>query len=460
MFSHLWPPVPEDDAPIGSVTNGVHSRSWVGGEMQELYERYLGPDWAEAPPDEWERVREVPDEEVWRARERAREALVAYARRRLRDQLLERGSTRSEVEWTDELFDPRTLTVGFARRFAEYKRATLLLSDADRLRRLLTDQARPVQLIYAGKSHPHDDLGKELIRRIVHFGGEHDVRTRVVFLEDYDISLARQLYQGVDVWLNNPRRPLEACGTSGMKAALNGALNLSVLDGWWAEMYNGENGWAIGKAEEYTDTGYQDQVEASALYDLLERHVTPAFYDREGRVPRAWVARVKESIVSLGPQVRASRMMKDYVESMYEPVARQRRRLADGDFLRAKTLSEWKARVRQAWPHVSVKRVDSEGLPTGVVGGDVTLRVLVDLGDLTPGDVTVQLAHGVVDRNGDLISPAVEPVPASGTDGGEHLFETSFVCQSAGLYGFAVRVVPSHDDLLDPHETGLVAWAT
>jgi starch phosphorylase len=429
--------------------------------MAEIYARHLGPDWAETSDESiWERIHDVPDEELWRARERSREELVSIARRRLRRQLVERGATRTEVEWTDELFDPKVLTVGFARRFAEYKRATLLLSDPGRLHALLTSGVRPMQLVFAGKAHPHDDQGKELIRTIVHFAGESDVRTRVVFLEDYDIALARALYRGVDVWLNNPRRPLEACGTSGMKAALNGALNLSILDGWWAEMFNGENGWAIGKAEEYADKSYQDQVEASALYDLIERRVIPAFYDRrEGRVPRSWVTRVKASISSLGPAVRASRMVREYVERLYLPGAERSTRLAADSYKRARRLSEWKGVAASEWSRVEVRRIDSSGLEHGVVGARVPTQVAVSLGALSPSDVAVQLAHGTVDREGELIEPAIETLSYQGADGEDHLFEGSFTCQSAGLYGIAVRVVAAHEDLGHPYETGLVTWA-
>lgn len=458
MFHHLWPTVPEAETPITHITNGIHARTWTSSDMVEIYDRYLGPDWAESVDDSWERIADVADEEVWRARERAREELVTKTRRHLRRQLLERGAIPSEVEWADEVLDPRILTVGFARRFAQYKRAALLLRDPDRLRRLLSGP-RPVQVVFAGKAHPHDEGGKELIRRIVHFASEPDVRTRVVFLENYDIGLARTLYQGVDVWLNTPRRGNEACGTSGMKAALNGALNLSILDGWWDELYDGQNGWAIGKREEYADAEYQDQVEASLLYDLLERQVAATFYERrEGRVPRGWVARIKSSISSLGPTVRASRMVRDYVERLYLPSAAAAARMADDSFARARQLAKWKVVVTSQWPQVVVRRVETDGAPTGVVGAEVGVQVFVDLGGLWPTDVSVELAHGTVDREGQLSEPMVEPLAHAGADGQEHHFEGRFVCRSAGLYGFTVRVVPLHEDLTQPHETGLVAW--
>jgi starch phosphorylase len=357
IFSDMWIGVPVDEVPVGSITNGVHAPTWLGPEMAEVLDRRFPPDWAETGSGRWERVADVPDAELWRARERARERLVYFIRGRLRQQLLARGMTEAETDWTDDVFDPGVLTIGFARRFAPYKRGTLLLSDIERLKLLLLSGDRPIQIVLAGKAHPHDDPGKDLIRALVHFASDPEVRGRFAFIEDYDMEVARVLVQGSDVWLNNPRRPMEASGTSGMKAALNGVINLSILDGWWDECFDGSNGWAIGTPETYSDFELQDRVEASALYDLLERDVVPRFYERtEGPVPRRWIERLKRSVETLGPFVTADRMVRDYVQELYEPSAEQSTELRADDFKRARELADWKARVREKWGEVGGQR--------------------------------------------------------------------------------------------------------
>jgi starch phosphorylase len=308
MWKPIWPGVPIEEIPVGHVTNGVHFRSWISAEMNSLFDRYLGPGWRQEPADRqlWQRVEKIPAEELWRTHERRRERLVSFVRRRLQEQLRQRGAPPSQIQQAEEVLDSEALTIGFARRFATYKRGTLLLRDVDRLARILSDSDRPVQVIFAGKAHPRDQEGKELIRQIVNLSNRSEFRHRVVFLENYDLDVARALVQGVDVWLNTPRRPLEASGTSGMKAAANGVLNMSTLDGWWAEAWEASGngaipiGWAIGNGETYADTEYQNQVEAEALYGLLEHDVVPTFYDRDvNRLPRRWIKRMKASLSML-----------------------------------------------------------------------------------------------------------------------------------------------------------------
>jgi glycogen phosphorylase len=459
MFSELWPDVPADEVPITSITNGVHTATWVGPEMVEVLDRYLDPGWAEGGEARWDRLIDIPDAELWRARERARERFVFFIRERLREQLLSRGASESEAALAEEVFDPGILTIGFARRFAQYKRATLMFSDPERLKRMMLSSERPIQIVVAGKAHPLDDGGKEMIQRLVHFAADPDVRVRFVFLEDYDMELARMLVQGVDVWLNNPRRPLEACGTSGMKAALNGAVNCSVLDGWWDECYNGRNGWAIGTRHVHDDPDYQDRVDASAIYNLLEREIAPRFYDRsEGPVPRRWVERMKGSIAGLGEFVTATRMVRDYVEKFYEPAAAQGKAMAEDGFARARAVADWKRRIGQSWTDVAVLDVEGEVLAADV-GEERGVRATVRLGRLSPEDVSVQLAHGRVGANGELIDPALVAMAPAGCTDGICRYSGSFTARAAGLYGFAVRVLPAHEDLISPMEMGLVAWA-
>jgi starch phosphorylase len=398
-------------------------------------------------------VRDVGDDEIWRVREQERERLVQHARGHLRDSLQRRGVSASETSWCDEVLDPRALTIGFARRFATYKRATLLLSQPERLRALLLSVDRPVQLVFAGKAHPADDAGKELIRQIVTFSSQPDVRHRFVFLDDYDIGLARLLVQGSDVWLNTPRRPQEACGTSGMKAALNGSLNLSVLDGWWDECFNGENGWAISSAESIDDLAKRDQVEAESLFGLLEGHVVPMFYERhEGPLPRRWIRHVKENLASLGPQVVASRMVRDYTEQLYEPTALRADALGGERGVRAVALAGWIERVRASWKAVHVDGVETD-TTTADLGGSRVVSARVALGDLSPDDVEVQLLHGPVGQNDEL---AHAHLIVMTSDGDRHT--GTFTCEHPGRYGFTVRVVPRNADLVTPVELGLVAW--
>jgi starch phosphorylase len=460
MFAQLWPDVPKPEVPIASITNGVHADTWVSPEMSSLLSLYVLPDWDEADADQWARIEDARDDEVWRAREQARERLVAFARWRLRESLLARGLSASDVEWCDEALDGKVLTVGFARRFATYKRASLLLSQPERLRALLLSGDRPVQFVFAGKAHPADDKGKEMIRAVVTAASDVGVRHRFVFLEDYDIAVARVLVQGADVWLNNPRRPQEACGTSGMKAALNGGLNCSILDGWWDEMFDGENGWAISSAEHIDDNAKRDVVEAGSLLELLERQIVPLFYERyEGPVPRRWVRRVKASLRSLGPKVTATRMVRDYVETLYEPTAARTDRLSDDGCRPARDLARWKARVAAAWDGVSVDAVDSD-TSVAEIGSRRPVEATVRLGQLHADDVEVQLLHGPVAQHGELEPVTVAPMSAAGPpDDGTLRYRGEVACESAGRYGLTVRVVPAHPDLSASVELGRIAWA-
>jgi starch phosphorylase len=460
IFQPVWPGVPVDELPITSVTNGVHARTWVSAEMADVFDRHVLPAWHEAGPDRWARIEDAGDDELWRVRQRCRERLVAFARQRLRNAALARGASELDVAWTADALDPSILTIGFARRFAPYKRATLLLSQPDRLTALLLSPDRPVQLVFAGKAHPADDAGKEMIRQVVQFSRRHDVRHRVAFLEDYDIGVARLLYQGCDVWLNTPRRPLEACGTSGEKAALNGAVNCSIRDGWWDEMFDAENGWAIASAERVDDLNRRDELEAASLFDLLERQIVPQFYDAlAGRPPHRWLQRVRHSLHTLGPAVSASRMVRDYVEQMYEPAAARADGLLADRARRARDLAAWKQRVLSAWDGVRVETVEND---TDVVdlGQPRHVSAVVSLGQLGPDDVDVQLVHGLVGSADELLEPAVTTMGLAGREGdGRFRYEGSLTCERAGRYGLTVRAVPAHPDVITFAELGRVAWA-
>jgi starch phosphorylase len=458
MFAGLWPDVPVAETPITSITNGVHAPTWTAPEMADVFSRYVTPGWTEASAGEWERIDDVSDDELWRAREHRRGRLALHIRARLRATGLARGQSASELEWCDSVLDPKVLTIGFARRFATYKRATLLLSQPDRLRSLLLS-AEPVQFVFAGKAHPADDLGKALIRDLLHFASDRSVRHRFVFVDDYDIALARYMYQGCDVWLNNPRRPQEACGTSGMKAAMNGALNCSILDGWWDECFDGTNGWAITSAESETDIARRDEIEANSLFELLEHQIVPLYYQRlEGPTPRGWVRRMKSSLRTLCPEVTAARMVRDYVTRLYEPTAIHATRINANQHAAAKELEAWKERVSVAWSGVRVVDVETDG-GAADLGAVRAVEATVDLGDLKPEDVSVQLAHGPVGQGDEIIDPALVSMTLVSSSGSEARYRGELAAGIAGRYGFTVRVLPSHSDLAQPVEMGKIAWA-
>jgi starch phosphorylase len=460
MFAGLWPEVPTEEVPIGSVTNGVHAPTWISPELDDLLTRRVLPEWDGAPASDWVRIDEAGNDELWRALQQGRERLVTFVRGRLRRSRLAQGFSASDVAWTNGVLDPSVLTVGFARRFATYKRGTLLLSQPDRLRALLFHPERPVQFVFAGKAHPADQPGKEMIQRIQQFAAQHEVRHRFVFLDDYDMAVARALYQGSDVWLNTPRRPQEACGTSGMKAALNGSLNCSILDGWWDECFDGQNGWAITSAEDESDLDRRDQLEAESVFDLLESQIVPLFYDRgPGGVPVGWVSRVKDAYASLGPRVTASRMVRDYVEEYYEPAAAAADAVGADGAARGRALAAWRARVSAAWAGVKVAGVEADNGPARL-GEERAIIVTVDLGSLEPADVAVQVLHGPVGGGDEIQQPERLDLTPAGTDeAGRARWTGSIRCSRAGRYGFTVRVVPDHADLATPVELGLVTWA-
>jgi starch phosphorylase len=461
MWQHVWPGVPLHEVPIDHVTNAVHVRTWLSAEYEELFDRYLGPQWATKSDDAkiWRRVDRISDTELWRAHERCRERLVATARRRTRRQLGARGAPRPELARAEEVLSPEALTIGFSRRFATYKRASLLFKDPERLAAILNDPERPVQIVFAGKAHPRDDAGKDLIRQIVHLTREDRFHDRVVFLEDYDMSLARYLVEGSDVWLNTPRRPLEASGTSGMKAVVNGVLQLSVLDGWWAEGYDPVLGWSIGSGEEYQDTEYQDKVESEALYDVLEQEIIPEFYLRgKDGLPRSWIERMKTCVREMAPRFTMDRMVKEYTERFYLPVASRFDRLSANGMERARALDEWVSRVREAWPKVAVERVDADRDPQLPVGASLTVRAVVTLGTLTSSEVTVQLYYGRMGTEERIAGGKVVTMEVVESTSEGALFQGAIPCDESGRHAFQVRVMPRHEDLGTVVDTGLVLW--
>ncbi|MFF7457787.1 alpha-glucan family phosphorylase [Kitasatospora sp. NPDC008115] len=475
MFNGLWPGFDAADVPITSVTNGVHAATWIDPAVVRLGATEIGTDRAEeamttGETQRWTGLERIGNAEVWDLRRTLRAQLVDEVRHRLRASWRQRGAGEAELGWVSSVLDPDVLTIGFARRVPSYKRLTLMLRDQQRLRALLLHPTRPVQIVVAGKAHPADDGGKRLIQQMVAFADDPAVRHRIVFLPDYDMAMAQHLYPGCDVWLNNPLRPLEACGTSGMKAALNGCLNLSVLDGWWDEWYDGQNGWAIPTADtgegvldpDSREAERRDDIEAAALYDLIEEQVAARFYDRgSDGLPHRWIAMVRHTLVTLGPKVLAGRMVREYVERLYAPAALAQRELAGtGAFRAAHELAEWKAGVREAWPVVRVEHVEADCPDEAQeLGSALALRVQVALGPLEPADVEVQVVSGRVDesdRISDACLLALKPVGGPDLDGRTR-YEGSLELCRTGPFGYTVRVLPAHPRLASPAELGLVA---
>ncbi|GHF21487.1 alpha-1,4 glucan phosphorylase [Amycolatopsis deserti] len=455
MFARLWPGFDDAEVPISSVTNGVHGPTWVARELTALLG---GKHKAWGHDGKLPSQMGVSDEELWALRRDLRQKLVLEVRRRVRNAWLQRGASALELGWVNQVFDPDVLTVGFARRVPTYKRLTLMLRDPERLRALLLDEERPMQIVVAGKSHPADEGGKALIQQVVRFVDDPAVRRRMVFLPDYDMSMARYLYRGCDVWLNNPTRPLEACGTSGMKSALNGGLNLSIKDGWWDECYDGSNGWAIPTADGVTDPLRRDELESAALYDLLGQQVAPLFYERDDSgVPRGWMSMVWHTLDVLGPRVQASRMVREYVETAYHPAAVTSASAAADGYLGARSLAEYRRRVDAVWRQVRVldTELTVEAQERLVVGDEVRVRAKVDLAGLAPSEVEVQTVVGRVGDTDELAEPMTVPMEPSP----EGEYTATLRLPRAGSLGYTVRILPRHDLLATPAELGKVVLA-
>ncbi len=447
MFAGLWPGFDTSEVPIGSITNGVHAPTWVAREVSELGDS--DSDSAAAADSAW----------LWDTRRRLRARLVTETRRRLRESWRQRGASGAELTWIDDVLDENILTIGFARRVPSYKRLTLMLNDPQRLTGLLLDPDRPIQIVIAGKAHPADEGGKRLIQQMVRYADTETVRRRIVFLPDYDMALAHYLVQGCDVWLNNPLRPLEACGTSGMKVALNGGLNVSVRDGWWDEWYDGANGWEIPTADGVADPDRRDELEASALYELLGKSVAPLFYDvsPEG-VPGGWVEMIRHTLRSLGPKVQADRMVGDYVRHLYAPAAESSRTLAAGRFRAARELAAWKERIREGWPAVRIEHVEADGIEPSL-GAVLDVRVNAALGGLSADDVRVEVVYGQPGDDDEIIEPSYATLTADDS-APEPLtrFSGAVELGRPGPFGYTVRVLPRHPLLASRAELGLVTY--
>ena len=460
MFHDLWPQLPLWEVPVTSITNGVHLPSWLNGELAALYYQYLEPDWRQRfnEPAMWEQVKEIPDEELLEVHRRRKRRLVTFVRAHQGAAALRRQASLADVRRASEVLDPNAFTIGFARRFATYKRATLLFRDFERLKRILLNKDMPVQLVIAGKAHPKDQPGKTFIRDVVQFSRDPDLWKHVVFVEDYDMKVAREMVQGVDLWLNNPRRGEEACGTSGMKAAINGVLNLSILDGWFDEAYEHLGGWAIGEREPYSDD--QDGLHASAIYYQLENEIVPMFYERKDQTPREWMRRMKQSLTYISPTFDCRRMVREYMTELYEPAHSQHIRAVEHDFNLVRDKARWNARVRELWDRVRFVEAGPGPAGTVISGKPVPVRAAIDLAGLQPDDVRVEVVMGSVDSNGHLEQTEVMVLPPVEHNGSVAVFAKDVVFERTGRLGYALRVSPDHfDDPLTRPCTSLLKWS-
>jgi starch phosphorylase len=462
MWRGLWPELPINEVPIGHVTNGVHPKTWVSSGMSTLLDRYLGPNFEEKPYDlsVWNRMDRISDEELWRTHERRREQLVRFVRDRLKDRHRRSGANERQLRQAEDALSPYALTLCFARRFATYKRGNLLLRDPERLLKLLLDPERHIQLIFAGKAHPHDIPGKELIKSIVHFAEKHDVTSRIAFVENYDMTVAHYLTSGSDVWLNTPRRPMEASGTSGMKAAMNGVINCSILDGWWDEAYNSNVGWAIGNGEYYADENLQDDVESKALYDLLERDIIPLFYQR-GRdsLPREWIKMMKATMREIGQSMSSHRMLMDYSNKFYFPALKNYQRIIKTDYSESKALAAYFAKLEASWGKIRIGEIVSNARPVMQRGDFITVSTYIELGELSPDEVQVELYFGAVSSRNNIEDARRCEMRSIAKESKGYRYQVRIECTDTGMQGHTVRILPKHNALAHPYRSGLIKWA-
>ncbi|MCK5883054.1 MAG: alpha-glucan family phosphorylase [Bacteriovoracaceae bacterium] len=462
MWQNIFPDIPYDEIPIGHVTNGVHSSTWLSSSFEKLFARYSQTSHVREIADfnMWKVVDEVPDHELWHGHVDRKKALIQYVRERLKLQYKKRGASASELSKVKDVLNPNALTIGFARRFAPYKRGAMFFEDVDRIMHLINNADRPVQIIFAGKAHPADQLGKEIIKRIADLAKLPELYRSVVFLEDYDLDMARYLVQGVDVWLNNPRRPMEASGTSGMKAAMNGALNVSILDGWWDEAYNGKNGWPIGHAESYDDLEYQDSMEASLLYRVLEDDVVPLYYSRdEMGIPSGWIEMMKNAIRECGEGFNAHRMVIDYIKNYYVKAEKLNETLTCDDYKGAKDLSKWRCATEKEWEEIEIIEIEAPEQEIIYSGTDVCVKARLRLGEIKADNLIVEVYYGTLDNDDQIKVPIRERMKKESSDGSVTTFSAMIPCPQGGRYGYTVRILPGHRNLAQSFIPGLVKWA-
>lgn len=465
LWQDLWQGVPVDEVPITSITNGVHAKTWAAGEFREIYEQYLGRDWEDRQndPEFWRGVIDIPEEIIWNKHQMLKERTIDFIRERVRRQRLRNGESSEEVRHVNHILNKDVLTIGFARRFATYKRGSLLFSDPERLRRIVTNKEHPVQFVFAGKAHPADEEGKKIIQEVYRFSRDPRFENRIIFVEDYDINIGRRLYQGCDLWLNNPLRPYEASGTSGMKLPLNGGINVSVLDGWWLESYNGKNGWAIGSDLVGETPEHQNITDIASLFHLLENQIVPLYYAKpDGILPVAWIQAMRESMRTIIPLFNTNRMVEEYSRFLYEPAAAANEEMERDHFAKARELSTWKQEIISSWPHVKILEhhiACSAHHSSFFVGEKVPITATVRLGTIQPEHVRVQAYFGPAEKN-NITTPNIENMRhGASVAEGVYTYSGELPASESGAYALTIRVIPTHPSLLQVHELGLISWA-
>ena len=465
IFKNVWPGIPEDEIPIGHITNGIHTLTWLSPSIKYLYDKYLDKDWKERLHEKevWEKVDDIPDEELWKTHCVLKTKMIGYVREKLKEQRAANGESIERIKEVDTLLDSNALTIGFARRFATYKRANLIFRDLARIQKLLNNPEKPVQIIFAGKAHPADGPAHEIIKHINDIAKQEGFNGKVILVENYNMTLARNLVQGVDIWLNNPRRPLEASGTSGQKVAINGIINFSVLDGWWCEGYNGKNGWAIGDDTFYDNEYHQDNADSESIYNILEKQIIPTFFDRnEKGVPEKWVKIMKESIKSIAAQYSTHRMVQDYINKYYIPAMERYDKIKASNYQFAANISEWKKKVAHLWPQVQIiaeKTANQLKERNFISGESIPIYATVNLGGLEPSDVKVQAYYGSIGKNNSIENPVIVDMDVvERNSDGTYLYSANITLYEGGEYGYTFRVIPNHPDIINPFDLGLIRW--
>jgi starch phosphorylase len=463
IFNNVWPGVPEDDVPIGHITNGIHTLTWLSPGFKNLYNKYFVGDWQEKLYDKsvWKDVKSIPDEEMWETHCQLKLKMINFIREKLKEQRIQNGESVDDVREVNSILDPNALTIGFARRFATYKRANLIFRNAARIQKILNDPNMPVQLIFAGKAHPADRPAHEIIKNINDIARQEGFKGKVILVENYNMTVARNLVQGVDIWLYNPRRPLEASGTSGQKVCINGVINFSVLDGWWCEGYNGKNGWTIGDDKFYGNEYYQDNADSESIYNTLENQIIPLYYNRnEKNIPFEWVKVMKESIRTLAPQYSTHRMVQEYTNKMYIPFMERMNRIQSDNFEMAHNIAEWKEHIERNWQAVQLyaDKTSNKDLRS-VSGEDINLSTSVYLGSIKPSDVKVEIYYGTIGKDNTIENSEVEEMQLVDCTGeGTYRYEGNIKLSEGGEYGYTLRVLPYHPDLINKFEMGLIHW--
>lgn len=465
IFNNVWPGIPEDEVPITHITNGIHTLTWLSPNIKYLYDKYLDKDWQDRLYEKeiWEKVDNIPDEELWNIHHELKEKMINFVRSKLKEQRLNNGESTESIREAEHVLDPAALTIGFARRFATYKRANLIFRNVARIQRILNNPQMPVQIIFAGKAHPADRPAHEVIKNINDIARQEGFRGKVILVENYNMTLARNMVQGVDIWLNNPRRPLEASGTSGQKVCINGIINFSILDGWWCEGYNGKNGWAIGDDTFYENEYYQDNADSESIYDLLENQVIPLFYKRDEKgVPVSWVKVMKESIKSILPQFSTHRMLQEYIAGMYIPSMERYGKIVSDNFHMARELAGWKQNVEKNWSQVQVladKSMNQLKEFKLISGEPLTINTEVNLGGIDPSSLKVEVYYGSTVKDGKIENPEIiEMKPVEKINDVTYRYSAGAVLQEGGEYGYTIRVIPYHHNLINKFEMGLIRW--